>query len=47
MTAVERVRKVLDAQPRVCFGEGFGEHRDWFVEQVKDRGVGGVPKWLR
>ena len=32
---------------RVCFGEGVGKRRDWFFEQVKDRPVGGVPKWLR
>jgi hypothetical protein len=27
--------------------EGVGKRRDWFFEQVKDRLVGGVPKWLR
>jgi hypothetical protein len=32
---------------RVCFGKGVGKRRDWFFEQVKDRPVGGVPKWLR
>ena len=27
--------------------ERVGKRRDWFFEQVKDRPVGGVPKWLR
>ena len=24
-----------------------GKRRDWLLEQVKDRPVGGVPEWLR
>jgi hypothetical protein len=31
----------------VNFGKWLGKRRDWFFEQVKDRRVGGVPKWLR
>jgi hypothetical protein len=31
---------------RVNFGKWLGKRRDWFFEQVKDRPVGGVPKWL-
>ena len=31
----------------VNFGKWVGKRRDWFFEQVKDRPVGGVPKWLR
>jgi hypothetical protein len=31
----------------VNFGKWLGKRRDWFFEQVKDRPVGGVPKWLR
>jgi hypothetical protein len=32
---------------RVCFGKWVGKSREWFFEQVKDRPVGGIPKWLR
>jgi hypothetical protein len=32
---------------RVTFGKRVGKCRDWFFEQVKDRSVGGVSKWLR
>lgn len=39
--------ETVGARQRVCFGKWFGKHRDWFFEQVKDRRVGGVPKWLR
>jgi len=37
----------VGAWQRICFGKGLGERRDWFVEQMKDRSVGGVPEWLR
>ena len=32
---------------RVYFGKWVGKGRSWFFEQVKDRPVGSVPKWLR
>ena len=32
---------------RIYFGKRVGKRRDWLFEQVKDRTVGGVPKWLR
>jgi hypothetical protein len=32
---------------RIPFGKRVGKCRDWFFEQVKDRPVGGVSKWLR
>ena len=31
---------------RANFGKWVGKRRAWFFEQVKDRPVGGVPKWL-
>jgi hypothetical protein len=31
----------------VYFGKWVGKRRDGFIEQVKDRPVGGGPKWLR
>ena len=35
------------ARERVPFGKRLGQPRDWFVEQVEDRPVGGVAQWLR
>jgi hypothetical protein len=32
---------------RICFGKRVGKRRDWFLKQVKDRAVRGVPEWLR
>jgi hypothetical protein len=31
----------------VYSGKWVGKRRDWFIEQVKDRPVGGAPKRLR
>ncbi len=45
--AVRRKMEAVGTWQRVCFGKGVGRRRDWFFEQVKDRPVGGVPKWLR
>jgi hypothetical protein len=39
--------ETVGARQRVRFGKRFGEHRDWLSEQMKDRRVGRVPKWLR
>jgi hypothetical protein len=44
---VRRKMETVGARQRVCFGKLFGKHWDWFFEQMKDRLVGGVPKWLR
>jgi hypothetical protein len=32
---------------RVYFGNRVRRYRNWFFEQVKNRLVGSVPKWLR
>ena len=32
---------------RVYFGKRVGKCRNWFFEQVKNRPVGSVSKWLR
>jgi hypothetical protein len=32
---------------RIYLGKWVGKRRDWLLEQVKDRPVGGVPEWLR
>lgn len=39
--------EVIGAGQGVYFGKWVGKRRDWLIEQVKDRPVGGVPKWLR
>jgi hypothetical protein len=39
--------ETVGAWQGVNFGKWVGKRRDWFFEQVKDRPVGGVPKWLR
>ena len=44
---VRREMEAVGTWQRVCFGKGVGKRRDWFFEQVKDRPVGDVPKWLR
>jgi hypothetical protein len=45
--AVRRQMEAVSTWQRVCFGKWVGKRRDWFFEQVKDRPVGGIPKWLR
>ena len=32
---------------RIYLGKRVGKPKDWFFEQVEDRPVGGIPKWLR
>jgi hypothetical protein len=32
---------------RVCFRKRVGKSWDWFLEQVEDHLMGGVPEWLR
>jgi hypothetical protein len=32
---------------RVCLRKGVGQRRDRLFEEMKDRLVGGIPKWLR
>jgi hypothetical protein len=32
---------------RIYLGKRVGKRRDWLLEQVEDRPVGGVPEWLR
>jgi hypothetical protein len=39
--------KTVRTWQRISFGKWIGKRRDWFFEQVKDRPVGDVPKWLR
>ena len=44
--AVRRKIETVGTWQGVCLGKWVGKRRDWFIEQVKDRPVGGVPKWL-
>ena len=39
--------ETVGAGYRVPFGKRLGQPWDWFVEQVEDRPVGGVPQRLR
>ena len=31
---------------RIYLGKRVGKRRDWLLEQVKDRPVGGISEWL-
>src|SRR5258708_7450682 len=44
---IRRKMETVRTWQRVCFGERVGKCRDWFFEQVKNRSVSGVSKWLR
>jgi len=39
--------QTVGTRQRVYFGKWVGKRRDWFFEQVEDRPMGCVPKWLR
>jgi hypothetical protein len=45
--AVRREVQAVGAWQGICFGERVGERRDWFIEEMEDRPVGGVAQWLR
>ena len=39
--------EAVGAWQRIVLGKRVGKRRDWLLEQMKDRPVGGVPKWLQ
>jgi hypothetical protein len=39
--------ETVGAGKRAPLGKRLGQPWDWFVEQVEDGSVGGVPQWLR
>jgi hypothetical protein len=39
--------KTIGTRQWICFGKRVGKRRDWLFEQVRNRPVGGAPKWLR
>ena len=39
--------ETVGTRQRVCFRKRVGKSWDWFLEQVEDYLMGGVPEWLR
>jgi hypothetical protein len=45
--AVRWKMETVGTWQRVCFRKRVGKSWDWFLEQVEDHLMGGVPEWLR